>query len=145
MEALEHTPSIISGEMECKLLVIRYKSLVVLSNYDHDAIEVLLEALNGSGFHITASLEPPFIYQDLYNQFQGQNLENLMYLNLRLVKELHIDEDSQSIVDEIAISLEKIKGLDGDISFSEKKEGTASFITLLKSIPQNIKLTQELK
>ena len=140
MEALENTPSLSAGEIEGKLLVIKYKSLVMLGNYDHDAIETLLAALDDLGFHVTASLEPPFVYQDLYNQFQGQNLQNLMYLNLRFVKALHIDEDSQSIMDEIAIYLERIKGLDGDISFSEKKEGTASFTTLLNSIPQTLKL-----
>jgi hypothetical protein len=42
----------------------------------------------------------------------------------------------------IAKGFESIKGLDGDISWSEKKEGTASFAKLLQDIPLRTKLTE---
>lgn len=140
MEALENSTSIVNGDIDCKLLMVRYKSLLISTFYDHNAIEVFLTKLQSNGFHVTASLEPPYIYQNLYNKFQGKDLENLLYLNVRIVKELHIGYNSQQLMDDIAIEFEKIKGLDGEISFSEKKEGTASFISLLKSIPQNVSL-----
>ena len=141
MEGLEAYSPVSSGDLELRLLVIRYKSLVLLDYYDQASIELFLRKLQANGCHVIASLEYPNIYQDLYHQYQNTNLENMMYLNIRIVCPLSLDENAQDIMDAIAIEFEKIKGIDGDISFTVKKEGSASFNTLLKSIPEILNLS----
>jgi hypothetical protein len=53
-----------------------------------------------------------------------------------------LEENGQVFVDMISKGFESINGLDGDISWTEKKEGTASFAKLLQEIPLKTKLTK---
>lgn len=141
MEALEQFSPVSDGDINKKLLVIKYKSLVRTDHFDENAVETFLSTLQNANCYVTASLEYPNIYQELYHQYQNDDLTNKMYLNIRIVIPMDIGVDSQDIMDDIAIEFEKIKGLDGDISFIEKIEGSASFYGLLTSIPQFINLS----
>jgi hypothetical protein len=138
---LENIPVSDSGEIDEKLLVVRYTTFVSNGEFDLNALEDHLRFMQETaGCHVNVSIEEPYIYKDLYNQYAEKDLNNLLLIRCRLVKHLPLDFHSQLFVDDIARGFEIIKGLDGEITFSEKKEGTASFSTLLKTIPQKIKL-----
>lgn len=142
--ALENTPSLDSGEIDEKILVVRYNVMVKNGGFDVEGIENHLDLLQNSlGFNVNVKVEEPFIYQDLYDQYEGTDLEDLLLIRCRMVKTLPLNTEVQSIVDDIAIGFENIDGLDGELSFSEKKEGTASFASLLKTMPQTIKLDRK--
>ena len=142
MVGLEDIATIDSGEIDEKLLICRYKVLFGNGDIDITALEDFLELLTETtNSHISATVEEPFIYKDLYDEFSKEEIDNLLFFQCRIVKHLDLDADSQEFVDIIAKGFESIEGLDGDISWSEKKEGTASFAKLLKDIPLRTKLT----
>jgi len=136
MESLENYVPIGSGEINDKLLICRYKSLFQNGELDIEALELFLKLVNETAnSHVTATIEEPYIYKELYNEFSEENLENLLFFQCRIVKQFVLEASCQEFVDTIAIGFEGIKGLDGDISWSEKKEGSASFAKLLQDIP----------
>ena len=138
---LENTPSSDSGEIDEKLLVVRYHALVGNGEFDSDALEEHLQFMQESiGCHVNVTIEEPYIYKDLYNSYSEKDLNNLLLIRCRLVKQFTLDYICQPFIDDIAKGFEAVKGLDGQLTFSEKKEGTASFATLLKDLPQKIKL-----
>lgn len=141
MLGLENTISLDSGEIDEKLLICRYKTLFKNGDIDITALEDFLELLTETtNSHISASVEEPFIYKDLYNEFSKEDITNLLLFQCRIVKHLKLDAESQEFVDTIAKGFESIKGIDGEISWSEKKEGSASFAKLLQDIPIRTKL-----
>ena len=143
MRSLESVDPVGSGDIDEKLLICRFKALFVNGDIDISALEEYLELLADSQkLHVTASIEEPFIYQDLYDEYSNEDLENLLLFQCRIVKHLGLEEDSQPHVDTIAIGFESVEGLDGDISWSEKKEGSASFAKLLLDIPLRTKLVE---
>lgn len=141
MKGLENIAPIDSGEIDEKLLIIRYKALFENGNLDIDGLEEYLGLVHEtSNSHVSASVEEPFIYQDLYNEFSEEEIDNLLFFQCRIVKHLDLEANSQEFVDTIAKGFESIKGLDGNLTWSEKKEGTASFAKLLLDIPLRTKL-----
>lgn len=141
MEALEIFAPKDSGDIDEKLLIIRYKALFENGTIDIEALEEFLNLLKEtSNLHVTASIEEPFIYKELYEDFSEQDIENLLFFQCRIVKHLHIDFDCQDYIDSIAKGFESINGLDGEMSWTEKKEGSSSFAKLLKDIPIKTKL-----
>ena len=142
MQGLETITPLESGELDEKLLICRYKALFQNGEMDIDALEEYLNIISEtSNSHVTASVEEPFIYQELYDEFSEQDIENLLFFQCRIVKHFALEDNCQEFVDNIARGFEAIKGLDGDISWSEKKEGSASFAKLLQDIPIRTKLT----
>ena len=143
MQGLEKYASTDSGEIDEKLIICRYKALFQNGEIDINALEDYLELLKEtSNSHITATIEEPFIYQDLYNEFTEEDIDNLLLFQCRIVKQFDLEENGQEFVDMISKGFESINGLDGDISWTEKKEGTASFAKLLQEIPLKTKLTK---
>jgi hypothetical protein len=143
MIGLENIAPVDSGEIDEKLLICRYKALFQNGDMDITALEEFLELLTETtNSHVSATVEEPFIYKDLYDEFSQEDIDNLLFFQCRIVKHLDLGADSQEFADMIAKGFESIKGLDGDISWSEKKEGTASFAKLLQDIPLRTKLTE---
>jgi len=141
MEGLERISPTDSGEIDEKLVICRYKALFENGNVDLTGLEEFLELVHEtSNSHVSASIEEPFIYQDLYNEFSEEEIDNLLFFQCRIVKHLELEADSQEFVDTIAKGFESIDGLDGDLTWTEKKEGTASFAKLLQYIPLRTKL-----
>ena len=141
MQGLENTIATDSGKIDEKLIVIRYKALFENGELDiaglEDCLEMIYESLDS---HVSASVEEPYIYKDLYDEFSDEQIDNLLLFQTRIVKRVNLDVDSQEFVDDIAKGFESIDGLDGDLNWSEKIEGSASFAKLLKDIPIKTKL-----
>lgn len=141
MVALENIVPSDSGDIDEKILICRYKALVKNGDFDIDGLEQYLELLKETkNSHVSASIEEPFIYQDLYDEFEADEIDDLLFFQCRIVKHFPLDSDCQEFVDGIAIGFEGIDGMDGDLTWTEKKEGTASFAKLIQEIPQKIVL-----
>lgn len=142
MVSLENHISQDSGEIDEKLLIIRYSALFRNGDMDITGLEEYLDFLKDtSNSHVAASIEEPYIYRDLYNQFDSENIEDLLIFQIRIVKQFDLETDTQDFIDDVAKGFESIEGLDGDLNWSEKKEGSATFAKLLKDIPLRTKLT----
>lgn len=129
-----------SGSIDKKILICRYSSFVSGDELDRGGVDKLFSLFNEAGFNITASLEDPYIYSDLYNEYTTDEIENLLLFKCRLVRYLSIDYDCQKLIDSIAIGFESINGLDGDLTSSEKIEGSASFAKLFLEMKSTVKL-----
>lgn len=141
MIGLENISPVDSGEIDEKLLICRYKSLFQNGEIDISALEDFLELLTETtNSHVSATIEEPFIYKDLYDEFSQEDIDNLLFFQCRIVKHLDLNADSQEFVDTVAKGFESIEELDGDLTWSEKKEGSASFAKLLQDIPLKTKL-----
>lgn len=140
INGLESVIPIDSGEIDEKILICRYKSFLSKGEFDLDGVKEFLALTNEAGFHITASIEEPYIYSDLYNEYTTEEVEGLLLLQCRFVKKLAIETDCQDITDAIAMGFEAIQGVDGDFSFSEKIEGSASYAKLFLAIPETKEL-----
>ncbi len=141
MLALENTPVVDSGELDEKIVIVRYNVFVQNGAFNLDGIESYLDILKNSlGCHVNASIEEPFIYQDLYEQYTDKDLGNLLLIRCRIARLVPMEFDSRIFVMDIDKGFQEIDGLDGELTFSEKKEGTASYASLLKGMPQNTKL-----
>lgn len=141
MIGLENISPVDSGEIDEKLLICRYKSLFQNGEIDISALEDFLKLLTETtNSHVSATIEEPFIYKDLYDEFSQEDIDNLLFFQCRIVKHLDLNADSQEFVDTVAKGFESIEGLDGDLTWSEKKEGSASFAKLLQDIPLKTKL-----
>ena len=117
--------------------------LNVIDEVGADKVHLVGESIGGTiGLHFAIQYPERINTLTISNGGHvGSSIENSMYLNIRIVVPMQIDADSQAIIDEIARGFEAIRGLDGDISFSEKKEGTANFTKLLLSIKSNTTLS----
>lgn len=141
MLSLENTVALDSGDIDEKLLIIRYSALFLNGDIDITGLEDYLDILKDtSNSHISATIEEPFIYKDLYNEYSEQDIEDLLIFQCRIVKHFNINSETQDFVDNVAKAFESIKGLDGRLTWNEKKEGTASFAKLLQDIPLKTKL-----
>lgn len=137
MDALAAHPIHSDGDIDYKYIVVRYKSFVNIGDYDHETLGDIIDELKRLGWIVNASMESPEIYQDLYSlHTTTRNTENLFIFQARLVNELAMEVNCQDLVDTIAKLFESVRGLDGEISYIEKKQGTASYISLIKSLPQ---------
>lgn len=141
MLSLENTLAMDSGEIDEKLLIIRYSAIFLNGDIDITGLEDYLNILkNTSNLHISASIEEPFIYKDLYNEYSEQDIEDLLIFQCRIVKHYNINSETIGFIENVTKGFESIEGLDGKLTWNEKKEGTASFAKLLKDIPIKTKL-----
>jgi len=141
MDALAEFAETNSGEIDEKVVVVKYK--FISDDFDHVAFEDFLHVLQvAQNCHVTVSVEDLAVYRALFNHHRVvDNSEGQTLINCRIVKQLPVDEESQRFIDDVAQGFEGIRGVDGNIHWFEKKEGSAGYIRLLKEIPQSIKST----
>ena len=133
MEALALTPYSESGEIDAKIAIIKYKFIAKDGSFDSDALNDFFEVLdNGEDCFVTVYFEEAYIYNDLFEEEYDDD-DDLLIVKVRIVKVLPLDFDTQNIVDDIAIGFEGISGIDGSLDWYERKEGSLSYINLLKN------------
>lgn len=141
MLALENYIAIDSGEIDQKFLVFRFEALFENGETDIESLEHYLNSLkDNTNSHIVAKFEDPNILQALYGAFEGYNLENFILFKARIVKQFTLNTNVQDFVNSLVNELNSIKGIEGEYTYSEKKEGTAGYAKLFKEIPSNINL-----
>lgn len=141
IEALANTAPTDSGDIDEKIVLIRYKDLVSNGEFDIHALEDYLKDLQEvQNCHVVGKLEEPYIYANLFEEYSEAEIENLIRFECRIVKHLPLEANSQDFVDAVCMGFEGIKGLDGSVTHSERTEGTAMFSNLMKEIKQNTKL-----
>ncbi len=141
MESLENHHVTNSGDINEKILICKFKALVINGDFDIEGFEKYLgELKNMENSHVSAKLEDPFIYQDLYGQFEGIDLTGMILIQCRIVFHILLDSDCQLIANKIKKGFDEIEGVKGEFSWSEKTEGSVSFAQMIKLIPQKYRL-----
>jgi len=141
MESIENHHVTNSGDINEKILICRFKALVQNGDFDIDGLENYMEELkNMENSHVSAKLEDPLIYQELYGQFEGIDLTDMILFQCRIVRHILIDSEGQFIANNIKERFDKIQGVVGEFSWSEKTEGSSSFAKMIKNIPQKYRL-----
>lgn len=141
MIALENTLEIDSGEIDQKFLLFRYEAFIETDNFSTDELSNLLTRLKEEdSSHITAKFEDPLILQNLYGLFEGIDMSNKMIFKCRIVKQFPLDVELIDFVEFVLNEFESINITDGKYTWSEKKEGSATYARLFKEIPESIEL-----
>ncbi|ANQ52868.1 hypothetical protein MY04_05695 (plasmid) [Flammeovirga sp. MY04] len=143
MEGLENvSPVNINNVLHSKLLIVRYEALFEDGHLDIDNLEKFITSIhNKYDAHVSASIENPFIYKDLYNKFSDpQIISESLFFQCRIVKKFSISTNSEFFLDTVIKGFESIIGLAGDITWYEKTEGTEYYFNLLNEIPLRTKL-----
>ena len=144
MESIENHHVTNNGDIDEKVLIFRLKALVLNGDFDIDGLEdYMVKLKNIENSHVSAKLEDPLIYQQLYGQYEGVDLSDMILFQCRIVRHLAIDSDGKLIVDLIKEGFDKVRGLKGEVSWSEKTEGSTSFAKMIKAIPQKYRLKNE--
>jgi hypothetical protein len=141
MIALENTREIDSGEIDQKFVLFRYEAFLENGTFEIDDLtDLLIRLKEEDNSHITAKLEDPFILQDLYGAYDGKDVSNLVVLKCRIVKQFPLDVEVVDFIDYVLDKFDTINITEGEYTWTEKKEGTATYAKLFKEIPENIEL-----
>ncbi len=140
MIALENTLEIDSGEIDQKFVLFRYKILLKNGLFDKDEIKSMLVRIRKKESHVTAKFEDPFVLQNLYGLFQDIDITDSVVFRCRIVKHFPLDVEVSDFVDYVLNEFYSINLTEGKYTWSEKKEGSATYARLFKEIPDNIKL-----
>lgn len=134
MEALSNFPVVENGEVDEKIIVYKYTFIEEDNNYDYSQLDDLLELLQGQENTFVSKLFEEAYYSTLFTdtvEFQEKTK-----IICRIVKKIEINSNSQEIVDNITKGFESIAGLDGNMKWYERNEGTSSYVKLLKELPK---------
>ncbi len=141
MIALENTLEIDSGEIDQKFVLFRYEAFLEHGTYNVNELTKLLTKLKEEdGSHITAKFDDPLILQNLYGLFEGMDVSNSVIFKCRIIRQFPLDVEVVDFIDYVLIEFESINITNGKYTWSEKKEGSATYARLFKEIPENIEL-----
>lgn len=145
MAALAEAPPTNSGEIDAKMILINYRFLASSEDaYDRDGLARMLGNFQADdGFHVTLTSYDVMTYNTLFlesDEVQLQAHELATVVECRLVKQMHLDEPPTPLLDRVARGFESLGGVDGKMRFSERREGTAEYIRLLKGVPQSLRV-----
>jgi hypothetical protein len=104
------------------------------TNYKESDLEDLLEILQSQKDTFISVLIEESSYSFLFDT--EYVLQARTKIICRIVKKIGLEEDSQDVADRITKCFELISGLDGSTKWYERKEGTSSFVRLLREIPR---------
>ena len=141
MEALASTPETGTGEIDNKFIVIKYKFIKNLSDFDSESLIDYLELLsNKDRCYVRLFKEYYSLYHNVFGSENSESYdEDTLIITIRIVKLFDLEENPQSFVDDVAIGFEGIDGVDGDLTWFERKEGSSSYVRLLKEVNQNFR------
>lgn len=137
MDALSMRPIIDNGEIDEKMIVYKFKFVEEECVYDHEKLEdilVLIQSQNDT--FVSLQYEDNFygiLFEENDENIIGQ--EEKTKVVCRVIKKLKLNEESQIVADDLTKLFEGINGIDGYMHWYERKEGTASYIKLLREIP----------
>lgn len=141
MIALENTLEIDSGEIDQKFVLLRYEAFLENGTFNVDDLTNLLTRLKEKeSSHITAKFDDPLILQNLYGLFEDMDVSNSVIFKCRIVKQFPLDVEVIDFVDYVLNEFDTINITDGKYTWSEKKEGSATYARLFKEIPESIEL-----
>ncbi len=142
MIALENTLEIDSGEIDQKFVLFRYEALLQNGTFDTNYLtDFLIRLKEEENSHITAKFEDPLIMQHLYGLFEEIDVSDSVIFKCRVVKQFPLEVEVVDFVDYILNEFEEIHITEGNYTWSEKKEGSATYARLLKEIPECIELS----
>jgi len=142
MIALENTLEIDSGEIDQKFVLFRYEAFLKNETYNVDALtDLLVRLMEEDSSHVTAKLEDPQILQNLYGLFEDMDLSESVIFKCRIVKQFPLDVEVVDFIDYVLNEFEIINITEGKCTWSEKKEGSATYARLFREIPENIELS----
>ena len=141
MIALENTLEIDSGEIDQKFVLFRYEAFLKNGTYDIDKLTKLLTQLKEEdSSHVTAKFDDPLILQYLYGLFEEMDVSDSVIFKCRIVRQFPLDVEVIDFIDYVLNEFESINITNGKYTWSEKKEGSATYARLFKEIPENIEL-----
>jgi len=145
MDALATAPVQNSGALDTKVVVYKYKFTVPeLSDLDENLLEQALDSLSSThDLHIRTNAYQALSARDIFEDEVAAALpETFFVVEVCFVKELSIEASPQPIAEAIAKAFEPIPEIDGRVHFFEVREGSATYIRLIREVPRRLRLAQ---
>lgn len=144
MEGLAAHPPTGSGAIDEKVMVCNYKFLTAaIELVDVSALERWLMMLQGDQAVVSVRGHYAAAYAELYGG-EAQDLPTTaLIVECRIVKQMPLHEAAGSYIEKIERGFEAIRGVDGRLKWFERAEGSADYIRLLRELPQNVRLLDQ--
>ena len=145
LEALANCPCSQSGDIDEKIVVCNYKFVLDRPDegFDQEVIAESLAAL-ASRFqcHVSARSSWATVHQALFaNNSAEVHSQDALVIEYRFVRHQSIDSPATEFINSVSSVFEEIDGIDGTLRWFERTEGSASFVRLLREIPQTLRVT----
>jgi hypothetical protein len=140
MRALAKTPSTNAGDIDGKVAVITYSfTAPSRGSFDRKAVEGVLRRLGDEQeCHVRRHEFPARVRNELFAARGGATIpSDYLVFEFRIVKHMRLDEPCSQIVHLVESGFQDIDGIDGDLRWFEKAEGSADYIRLLRQLPSN--------
>ncbi len=145
MEALATTPPVNSGEIDGKVFVCNYRFLTAdRRSYDADQLDDFLASLHASeGCHVAARAHWAPVFADLFADETAKAAPaNALVVECRIVKHVPLESSPAKLIEHIERGFESIPGVDGNLRWFERSEGSADYIRLLKEVPECLRVPE---
>jgi hypothetical protein len=145
MEALAECPPENSGAIDAKVLLMCYHFVAETDeSYDEDALHGALKRLhNDEGCHVTVKGWYVSTHNDLFAEDESSRIvahEYALAIECRVVKHMSLAESPARLVNALETAMQAIRGVDGALRWSERHEGSAEYIRLLRQVPEAFRI-----
>lgn len=139
MEALAQVAPTKSGVIDAKMVVATYKFLAEHEGaFDRVGFETTLAELRVRlGCHVTARAHWAVAYRDLYGDNSLDSYpDSYVVVEARFVQPLPLDANPATTAELIEQAFEPLAGVDGNVRWFQRTEGSADYIRLLREVPE---------
>jgi hypothetical protein len=137
VDALATCAAVNAGEIDSQVLVAVYKFLTLTpESYDNAGLQSTLAVIADEGYHVRASLAELSVAAGLFGGDKGPGFA----VEVRFVRQLALDADVGSLASAIERRFEGIRGVDGNLRWFTRTEGSAEYIRLVRQIPTRLRL-----
>ena len=150
MLSLAQTPQSNGGAIDGKVVVCSYKFLVpdAPNAFDEGAVERLLRGLQDEHrCHVTVREHWAAMTTELYGEEMNLSVGRVpmrasacRVVTCRVVRHQVLEEPVNPFVEFVARGFEAIRGVDGQLSWFERTEGSSSYINLLREVPTSLRV-----
>lgn len=144
MRSLAVTPSTNSGDIDGKVTVVTYTFVAPSrSSFDRAAVEALLERLGEEhNCHVRPLVVPARVRNDLFEGWSERGIPaNYLVFEFRIVRHGPLEEPCSDLVRVVESGFQGIDGVDGDLRWFERIEGSADYIRLVRGLPSEYLIT----
>jgi len=141
MEALAQVPTTNSGALDEKVLVATYSFEAPSRRaFGRIALQTLLaDLVERHGCHVRSTVIPTQVRYRLFSRgTEGGQLGEGLIFEFRFVVPKGIDEPVSPLLRDIEDGFESIEGIEGELRWFEKLEGSADFVRLIREIPPDL-------
>jgi len=145
MDALAQHPPTNSGEIDGKVQVVTYTFFAdSRKSFDRPSLEAWLRELKDEHHcHVRVRVTPARAYNELFAwDDRPEAPVGSSVFEVRACRQTSLDVDADDLVTLVSSRFATIAGIEGDARWYERAEGSAAYIKLMRTIPDDLKIPE---